>query len=105
MLLMHTFGLWFIYIFVMYLKRQRAKLEAAGGWRLAAAWAVVAVAWVLDVLYNITWGSLIFLQPPHPARLTFTARLKYCKRLGGWRAALAAWMCARLLNPYDPGHC
>lgn len=105
MFLIHTFGLWVIYVFVMYLKRKRDYLRARGGWRLILGYIVAVTGWVLDVLYNIVWGSVIFLQLPHYSRLTFTARLKYNKTRPGWRNRLAIWFCETLLNPYDSGHC
>jgi len=62
---------------------------------------------VLDILFNIFIGSVIFLERPH--ELLFTARCARHKRyvLGQavtWRMRLARFMC-RQLNQIDPGHC
>lgn len=110
MIIAHTLGLWFIYIVVMRLKRAEVALRKRGGTVLFLAKLLAAAGLLLDVLYNVTWGSLMFLQWPHWSRLTLTARLKYLQRGGGrwkWQGDLADFVCTKMLDPYDPRgkHC
>ena len=59
---------------------------------------------LLDVLVNLTIGSLLFLE--RPRWWTLSERLHYhATRDHGWKTYLAAWLCKNLLNPFDPdGH-
>ena len=107
-ILNYTLGLWFVYRVAMQLKRGAARLKAAGGWKLALAYLFIALAYLLDLAYTLTVGTLLFLDPPR--ELTFTARLKRYRRGGGYavfQLRLADWFCETLLNPYDPSgkHC
>jgi hypothetical protein len=68
-------------------------------------YAIVYLAAILDIAFNVTVGTLIFLQPPHPKRLLFTARLKSWKDDTGYRGRFARWFCDGWLNPGDKGHC
>lgn len=81
-------------------------------------YAIVYFALVLDIVFNILIGSIIFVELPESRRLTFTARCKKWKRYGSeapelltfdsrlnrWRVAVATWVCENL-NATDPGHC
>lgn len=68
-------------------------------------YAIVYFAAILDMIFNVVIGSFIFLQPPHPQRLLFTARLKSWKEDTGYRGKFARWFCNGWLNPGDKGHC
>jgi hypothetical protein len=63
---------------------------------------------LLDVAWNYTLGSLLFLQfpdvdePGFPA-YTFTHRLQQQKGEFTWRGVIARWF-AKQLNVFDPGH-
>lgn len=59
----------------------------------------------LDVLFNITLGSMVFLESPEMKRLTFTARCKKWMGHPSWRGKIAGWVCKGWLNPGEPGHC
>lgn len=102
-LLVWTVALWWYYRAAMWLKGRRRALEGGNRLVLAAAWAFVGLGLVLDALYNLIAGTLMFLDPPR--ELLFTSRLKRYRAGTGWRARLAGWFCRELLNPYDPGHC
>lgn len=107
-----TFIFWALYLVVMRAK----KLRDAGtlhGWRLYVAYALAGVAFIIDIVYNLTLGNVVFFAFPrnltwNPTSWTFTARLKYwIIAEGGWRTKLAAFICQYLLNPFAPGgkHC
>ncbi|HXF44865.1 MAG TPA: hypothetical protein VNK91_01985 [Burkholderiaceae bacterium] len=106
LILIWTVGLWFLYRIVMWLKKRRDAIKARGRSWYWAAYLVAFVGVVLDIVYNVVVGTVMFADLPR--ELTFTARLKRYRR-GPliWRWRLATWFCARLLNPYDPSgdHC
>jgi len=62
---------------------------------------------ILDVIWNYTIGSLLFLQFPKPdgsfAGHTFTRRLQQLKGEFSWRGTQARFW-ATQLNWADPGH-
>ena len=68
----------------------------------------VAFGYLIDVAWNTTLGTVLFLEAPwaesaNPFAWTFTGRLKRWKDDDGWRGIEArGW--AKLLNPFDPGH-
>ena len=63
---------------------------------------------VVDVIFNVVYGSIVFLQFPHYKRLTLTARMRYILLERGeydWRFRLADVICRRLVEPWDWNHC
>ena len=69
-----------------------------------AAWATLIVALVVDVLFNIVVGTVIFLELPHYRRLTLTMRCKRWMDDPGYRGYIARCLARDWLNPFDPGH-
>lgn len=64
---------------------------------------IVAVGVILDVAFNVV-SSVVWLELPH--ELTVTARVSRLRKGTGWRASLARWVCATLLDPFEQGgHC
>lgn len=54
-----------------------------------------------DVLLNLTFGTVIFFQLPHPDRLLFTARISNnAQSNNAYRRKLARWFCG-LLDKFD----
>lgn len=95
---------WGWYLSVMHLDsaRRRGKLTPAAK-VLGYPW--LAVGLVVDALFNIVVGSLIFLEPPR--EFLFTARVSRLNDGEDWRGKLARWFCTQLLDPFDPDgkHC
>lgn len=61
---------------------------------------------ICDILWNITFGSILFLQLPHKKRLTLTARMKHLLVTDdGWRFKVAFFICRYLVEPWDWNHC
>jgi hypothetical protein len=57
---------------------------------------------LVDIYVNVTWGTLMFLQPPHYKRLFLSARMDdHIVNGSGWRFKLSLWIVAKLLAPYD----
>lgn len=95
---------WGLYLSVMHLKAARD----AGRLTLAAkvlGYPWLALALVVDVLFNLVTGTLLFLE--RPRELLFTSRVSRLNDRPGWRGDLARWFCRELLDPFDPsgGHC
>jgi len=95
--------LWVLYLASMNIFANRASIKPVILW-LAAG--VVIAALVVDVLVNITIGTILFLEWPREWLLS--QRLKrYHMQAFNWRFTIAAWICENLLNPFDPNksHC
>ena len=93
--------LWVLFLAVMNLSRAReAGRLGPVAYRLALPLIVVAV--VVDVVFNLVFGTIGFLQLPHYRRLTLSARMDDLILNGsGWRKRLAVWFVANLLEPFD----
>jgi hypothetical protein len=65
---------------------------------------ILVTGFSIDVVYNATLGSLLFLEIPRT--WTLTARCSSHLKDDTWRGALARWFCAKLLDPFQTGgHC
>lgn len=97
-------AMWTLYLAVMHLDtaRRRGALTRAAK---AIGYPILAVGLAVDVLFNVLWGSLLFLEPPR--ELLFTKRISRLNDDAGWRGRLACWICLELLDPFDPRgrHC
>ena len=93
---------WVFYLAMMNLYGQRHRMR-----RIARLhfYALLPVAFLLDLLLNWIVGTLVFASLPR--ELMFTTRLIRHQLEGGWRGVLAEWICTRMLNQFDPtgGHC
>lgn len=96
-------GLWFAvhwaYVAVMHAKAVAARSDLSLYWKVML-YPLAAVGIVLDVAFNVTFGTLMYRELPR--ELLFTAR---CQRhaKGGSRQRLALWW-ARQLNQFGEGH-
>lgn len=84
---------------------KNGKLRAAPKLVQGVCWTIFITALVLDVIFNVTVGTLAFLELPELRRLTFTMRCKKHMSADGWRGKLARWVCEGWLNPFEAGHC
>jgi len=65
---------------------------------------------VFDVVYNYTYGAILFWEFADNDHKTLTSRLKHILLSGfydedEWRFKLALFMCKYMISPWDPGHC
>ena len=101
-----TLGLWFYYILVMWLKKKRESLKRGNRLAYYFGYIVAAVFLVLDAVYNIVVGTVMFADIPR--EFLFTTRLiRYRRGPMTWRYRLATFFCKKMLNPHDPSgeHC
>jgi len=105
-----TFILWFMFVNVMYIKNVLLK-KYPDGWKYKALMTIgvplIIIGLIYDVIFNITYGTLIFLEWPHKDRLTLSTRMTRIieNRPETWRGTLAIFFCKYLVEPWDPGHC
>lgn len=98
------FVLYLAYV-ALWVAHKNGKLAAAPWPVRAVAWSILVVALVLDAVFNVTVGSVVFLEPPELRRLLFTARCAKWRDTMGWRGRFARWFCESWMNPFQAGHC
>ena len=71
------------------------------------AYSILPVGLLADVLFNFTWGSIIFLEPPKELLMTTRLKRHLADHKKDWRDRNANWFCKEFLNVYDPTgkHC
>ena len=95
---------WVLYVAIMSFKRHKDEMGTVAK---AIAYPLLVIGLISDFLFNVTWGSVIFLELPR--ELLMTDRLK--RHIGDhkkdWRDRNANWFCKEFLNVYDPSghHC
>ena len=96
--------IWGFYLMMMPLKRnwKEGKLNTISK-IFGYPW--LAIFLIMDFTFNITWGTILFLDIPK--EFLFTQRLnRYLDQSDRyWRNKLANWMCINFLDSFDPdGH-
>lgn len=103
-------GVWIVG-FPLFVAVMHAKAIMEKGTELTLFWKIHLVpmalfAVILDITFNLTLGSIMFLELPR--ELLFTSRCRRWKETGDrypyWRMKLAEWWCKQL-NQIDEGHC
>ena len=96
---------WALYVFMMGVYRAYLQNRLKGlNFVLAAP--ILAVAFFLDVVFQMTLASFVFLDIPRDWFVTGRLR-RYLKQEAGWRKTFANYLCKHLLDPFDPtgAHC
>lgn len=93
-----------LYLFFIMYVASMAMIRAHAEQKLnGVLWALclpfVVVAWVYDMLHNVTIFAVIFWEVPK--EWTVTERLKRYVTLNTWRGSLARWTGLTILNPFD----
>ena len=94
---------WVFYLAAMNLVEHR---KALGPVAKLNGYVIIAIGLAFDLVLNIVVATVVFLDPPR--ELLLTTRLKRYRSGSGWRSRVAAWVCKRLLDQFDPngeGHC
>jgi len=95
--------LWFLFINVMTWKKYKDKIPE---WVLPFLYVVVYIAYAWDIIFNILFGSIIFMQVPKHA--TLSARLSYnlvALEPETWRWKMSYFVCRYIIEPWDWNHC
>ena len=113
------FVMWIIFVNAMWLRDNQEKVPK---WLRYPAMFLFVVGFLYDVLLNIVYGSLMFLDPPDfkTANVqwkgigfpTLSERMKDYLRDGRegsflikYRWYLSRFMCRYMIEPWDKGHC
>lgn len=98
---------WLLYVFTMGLYRAFL-LRRLKGLSLVMCSPVVAVAFAVDVLMQVTVFTVAFAELPRDLLVTWRLR-RYMRDLppSHWRRRWADYLCRHLLDPFDPtgAHC
>lgn len=105
--ILFVFTLFALYLSYVTLRvaRDNGKLASAPRIVQAVCWTILIVAFGLDIVFNLTVGTIAFLELPSLHRPTFTMRCKKHMASMSWRGRLARWVCEGWLNPFEAGHC
>lgn len=105
-ILLYVYLFWVLYVLVMGF--YRAKLAGRlTGLNLVLAYPIFLFGFVMDVVSQFTFASLVFLEWPKKGEWLVTTRLKRHMAGRGWRQKLAKYICDSILDPFDPkgDHC
>ena len=108
-----TLGLYTWYRFAMWLQAKKHTLRHRVPVIYYFGLLLAGIGLIADVIYNITIGSLVFLQAPRifSGEFTLSQRLRRIHEeeaySWAWRVELAHNICEKILNKYDPSgkHC
>lgn len=104
-LIAFTYGFWLLFLAVMSLYRAY-KLKTIGKLAFYLGYPAVIVGALIDVIFNVLIGTVLFLD--WPREWLFTQRLiRYKIAYFDWRNRIAVYICEELLDPFDigQGHC
>ena len=92
---------WVYYVAIIRLYRERATLNPAAK---TMAYVGTLIGVPLDIFLNLC-VTVLLLDWPH--EITLSQRLSRLNDTGGWRGDVSRWICAELLDPFDPAgrHC
>lgn len=105
------FILWVLFINIMWLKNVGRK-RYTSGWKKIAfygiGYPIAFVGAIWDIIFNITYGTIMFAELPEIRRLMLTARMSHIIKtypIDSWRRKEAVWICRNLVEPWDRNHC
>ena len=102
--LLYLWAFWLVFVLVMGLYRAHLEGRLTPLTYVLAAPAV-GIGMVMDVAANMILGTIVFLEEPH--EWLVTTRLIRLKLHTDWRGKLARFICASMLDVFDPTgkHC
>lgn len=101
-----AYCLWDRFVLIMGLYRAHLNKRLHGLNKGLAAPNVV-IGFILDVLVNMTWATLVFREWPREWLVTTRLQRHVNDERHSWRRDRAKWWCERVLDPLDPTgkHC
>lgn len=101
-----AYALWDRFVLIMGLYRAHLNKRLNGLNKVLAAPNVV-IGFVLDVVVNITWATLVFRELPEEWLVTTRLQRWVNDTRHSWRRVRARWWCENVLDPLDPTgkHC
>ena len=100
-----TLGLWLFFIIAANFKEKYEAGHLDDG-NILIGKILLTAFFIGDVLYNVTLGTILFLDKP-VKNYTLSHRLKHYLRTepDSWRGKVALFMCKYMIEPWLPGHC
>lgn len=96
---------WVIYLAAMSLKRHSAEMKQKPVFVRWFGYSVIGIGASLDVVLNLFFASVAFLDVPRELLLTSRLRRYLYQPAAGWRRRMAKYVCHNMLDLYDPkGH-
>jgi len=97
---------WLLFVNLMRIRDRYLKGKASLGTRVLG-YLILFVGYPLDVIYNLTYGTLMFWSLPRRGEWTLTKRLQRLVHDEGWRGAEARFICRYIVEPWalDEEHC
>ncbi|MCK4759963.1 MAG: hypothetical protein KAT69_07920 [Candidatus Aminicenantes bacterium] len=96
-------GTWLFYLAFMEIKSNKEQYKKALGIAWYGGYPIFAIALLMDILFNFTFGSVFYRE--FPKEFLFTARCSRHLKGTGIQLARAHFVCVNLLDPADKGHC
>ena len=97
------YGLWILFLAVMSIKRARLDKELTTIARILS-YPIIYLTLVVDILVNVFVFTFVFMELPREVLVSQRLR-KHIIRDDGWRTVYAKWLCANLLDIFDPTGC
>src|SRR6478609_4225808 len=100
-------GLWGLYLMyvALHASMKNGKFQQAPKLVQGLSYFLLVFMVTADVLFNVVFGSFLFLELPSVRALTFTARCSGHLKDDNWRGDLARWVCEGWLNIFEENHC
>jgi len=105
MFIASMFALWLFFVNVMTWKHYEERIPK---FIKPVLYGIAVAGYLFDIVFNVIYGTIIFLRVPHYHRLTLSARLAHIlvvETPSSWRWKLAYVFCTKLIEPWDPNHC
>lgn len=101
-----AYALWDRYVLIMALYRAHLN-KRLHGINKALAYPNVVIGFLLDVLVNMTWATLVFREFPREWLVTSRLQRHINDERHSWRKERARYWCEQVLDPLDPTdkHC
>lgn|SRR4030066_1348753 len=97
--LLCTFIFWILFVSIMTLQKRKKQLIAG-----LVFYSMLPVGFIIDVLYNFTFGSIVFWEWAKEATLS-QRMTRHIKGNSSWRKTVATFICKHLVEPWDRNHC
>jgi hypothetical protein len=95
---------WALFANLMRIRDRHLAGKASTGTKIIG-YAILIVGYPIDIIYNLTYGTIMFWSMPRKGEWTLTARMQRLVHRHDWRGSIARFICRYLVEPWDPGHC
>jgi len=95
-------ALWILFINIMAWKHNK---DMISWWVLPFLYPIVVLGYLVDVYFNIVFGTVVFLELPK--QLTLSERMREILKRPDrdYKFKISKFICRYLVEPHDPNHC